>query len=550
MGGLLEKTPRFGTGGDMQWWKERVVYQIYPRSFQDSNGDGFGDLNGIISRLDYLKALGVGILWLSPVYPSPQCDNGYDISDYRSIDSRFGSLEDFDRLVAEAKARDIRIVMDLVVNHSSDQHEWFLRSRRGEKPYDEYYIWRKGRGKRPPNNWTSFFGGSAWTFDAERGEWYLHLFAPEQPDLNYRSEAVCREVEGVLKFWLDRGVAGFRCDVINILWKDSLKNGFPKPALTGSEYYLGREGTHELLKRFHSEVLLKYDCFTVGETVFVTPKKAKLLTDPARGELDMVFAFEHMETDCFFIKWLPLRFKPARLYKVLDRWQKKLPWNANYLENHDQPRSLSRFGSSKEPVMSAKALATLLLCLRGTPFLYQGQELGMKNADFTDPSQVQDVESKRMVTVLKKLGYSDKHCWKLVQRVSRDNARTPMQWDGSREAGFTMGTPWLKVNDGYKSVNAAAEEADESSVLWYYRRLIAFRKDSPALLYGSYKQSFQYGSCFGFERRYRGKALGIVVNLSDKKSAVPAVGKVIFGNSTRKLLDCELEPWEALILER
>ena len=327
------------------WWQQKVIYQIYPMSFCDSNGDGIGDLAGIISRLDYLQKLGVGALWLSPVYPSPNKDNGYDISDYCNIHPNYGTLEQMDTLIAEAKKRDIRIIMDLVINHTSNQHEWFQKSRRRIAPYTDFYIWRKGENGKKPTNWGNFFGGNCWEFDEERGEYYLHLFAKEQPDLNYHNEAVIEAIENVMRFWLDRGVAGFRCDVINIIYKEAIKNGKWRPALTGSEYYLSTPGCHRVLHRLYTDVLSQYNAFTVGETVFVTPKMADDLVNPARGELSTVFAFEHMETDCYKIKWFLRRFNPDRFFSCITKWQQQLPWNTVYLENHDQPRSVSRYGN-------------------------------------------------------------------------------------------------------------------------------------------------------------------------------------------------------------
>jgi len=534
------------------WWKEQAVYQIYPMSFCDSNGDGMGDIPGIISKLPYLKSLGVGILWLSPVYRSPGEDNGYDISDYCDIDPKFGTLADMDELIQKAKALGLRIVMDLVINHTSSQHFWFQKSRRREAPYEDYYIWRddrskQRRGKRPPNNWTSFFGGGAWTFDEVRGQWYLHLFAKGQPDLNYRNPAVIDAVEQVMDFWLARGVAGFRCDVINLLWKDSLKNGFPKGALVGSEYYISRPGCHELLKRFRREVLSKYDCFTVGETVFVSPKKARALTDPERGELDMVFSFEHMNADCFLVKWLPRKFSAQRFFKSLIKWQNKLPWNAVYFENHDQPRSVSRFGDGSPA--SAKAILTLLLTLRGTPFVYQGEELGMTNFDFTSMSDIQDVESKNMVPTLKKLGLSDEKIFRRMQHASRDNARTPMQWTAGPQGGFTTGTPWLKVNGNHVTVNAEAEEGDPDSVLNWFRTLMAYRNGSDVLKQGRFRLISREKSWIKIERRLGDERVIVAANWSDKAVRLPLVGYPILSTHGTRKLDCQLQPWEAVLIE-
>ncbi|MDO4567112.1 MAG: alpha-glucosidase, partial [Oscillospiraceae bacterium] len=380
-----------------EWWRDRVAYQIYPRSFQDSNGDGIGDIRGIISRLDYIKSLGAGIVWLSPVYCSPQKDNGYDISDYYDIDPIFGTMADMEELFAEAEKRDIKIVMDLVVNHTSDQHEWFQKSRDKNSEYRDYYIWKPGRAGGPPNNWTGFFSEPAWEYDEESGEYYLHLFTKEQPDLNYRNPRVIEEVERIMRFWLDKGAAGFRCDVINAIWKSSFEDGKKQPALVGMEHFAMQDGVHDILKKLREDVLSKYDCFAVGETALTTVEQAKLMTDKNRGELDMVFGFEHMDADCFYVKYLNRRFKAARLARILARWQGALEWNANYLENHDQCRSVSRFGDTgRYWEASAKLLCTLLLSLKGTPFIYQGEELGMTNTAWNSLDEINDVESRNV----------------------------------------------------------------------------------------------------------------------------------------------------------
>lgn len=527
----------------IEWWKKRVVYQIYPRSFMDSNGDGIGDIQGIISKLDVLHELGVGILWLSPVYCSPNEDNGYDISDYRNINPEYGTLADMDELIAEASKRDIKIVMDLVVNHTSSQHEWFKKSCQGVEPYKDYYIWRK-----KPNNWTSFFGGKAWQYVESRGEYYLHLFAKGQPDLNYDNPAVIEEVKGIMRFWLDRGISGFRCDVINILHKTTLRNGRPRIALVGREHYLSQPGTHRILKELRKDVLSKYDCFTVGESVMVTPKDAKQLCN---GELDMVFSFEHMNADCFFIKWLLRKFSPIRLYKSLAKWEKKVKWNTIYLENHDQPRSVSRFGDEKNhPIESAKALAVLLLTLKGTPFIFEGEELGMTNFDMTSMDQLNDVESKNVYSLARKLRLSENYCHKMIWQKSRDNARTPMQWSAQKHGGFTTGTPWLKVNDNHTTINFDCEHDDPNSVWSFYKELIALRNSTPALQYGTFKVSFMTKNVFAYERAFEGKKIGVIVNLSNKKQRVPCVGYTIMSNYGRTQLDCELEPYEAAVLRR
>lgn len=534
---------------DTLWWKRKIIYQIYPMSFCDSNGDGIGDLPGIISRLDYLQRLGVGALWLSPVYPSPNKDNGYDISDYCEIHPNYGTLADMDRLIAEAKKRDIRIIMDLVINHTSDRHEWFQKSRRREEPYTDFYIWRKGEKGKKPTNWGSFFGEDCWEYDEVRGEYYLHLFAKEQPDLNYHNEKVIAAIEDVMRFWLDRGVAGFRCDVINIIYKEAIKNGRWRPALTGCEYYLSTPGCHRVLHRLNRDVLSRYDAFTVGETVFVTPKMADDLVNPQREELCTVFSFEHMETDCFKIKWFLRKFKPDRFFACLTKWQNAMPWNTVYFENHDQPRSVSRYGNDAEyHDQSAKALATLLLTLRGTPFLYEGEEIGMTNFDFPDMEKVRDVESINIWNMGKRLHLPYGLRWRMIKTKSRDNARTPMQWDDSINGGFSAGTPWLSVNGNYPRINVKRQEDDPGSVLSYYRQLIAFRNGSRVLQEGDFTELYRQNGVYAYRRACDGEALTIVISLAEGERKNPASGEVVCSNYGRETAPARLAPYEALVL--
>lgn len=534
---------------DTPWWKRKIIYQIYPMSFCDSNGDGIGDLPGIISRLDYLQRLGIGALWLSPVYPSPNKDNGYDISDYCEIHPNYGTLADMDRLIAEAKKRDIRIIMDLVINHTSDRHEWFQKSRRREEPYTDFYIWRKGEKGKKPTNWGSFFGEDCWEYDEVRGEYYLHLFAKEQPDLNYHNEKVIAAIEDVMRFWLDRGVAGFRCDVINIIYKEAIKNGRWRPALTGCEYYLSTPGCHRVLHRLNRDVLSRYNAFTVGETVFVTPKMADDLVNPQREELCTVFSFEHMETDCFKIKWFLRKFKPDRFFACLTKWQNALPWNTVYFENHDQPRSVSRYGNDAEyHDQSAKALATLLLTLRGTPFLYEGEEIGMTNFDFPDMEKVRDVESINIWNMGKHLHLPYGLRWRMIKTKSRDNARTPMQWDDSINGGFSAGMPWLSVNGNYPCINVKRQEDDPGSVLAYYRQLIAFRNGSRVLQEGDFTELYRKNGVYAYRRACDGETLTVVISLAEGERKNPASGEVVCSNYGRETAPARLAPYEALIL--
>lgn len=530
----------------MEWWKDAIIYQIYPRSFQDSNGDGIGDIPGIISRLDHLQELGVGAIWLSPVYQSPNADNGYDISDYREINPEYGTMEDMDRLIEEAGKRNIRIIMDLVINHTSTSHYWFRQSRDRTSEYADYYYWRHGGPDGAlPNNWTGFFGEDCWEFDPERCEYYLHLFAKTQADLNYHNPAVLEEVKDILRFWLRKGVAGFRCDVINILWKDSLDSARRKLALTGSEHYLSLEGTHEILRQLR-EVLDEYDAFTVGETVFVSPEQARAL---CRGdELNMVFSFEHMECDQYFLKWFKRKFRPRTFFNCLTKWQKELEWNALYLENHDQPRSIPRFGSEAHWKESGKLLATLLLTMRGTPFIYQGQEIGMVNFDFDRMRQLNDVESKNVEKVLRRFHIPRKLRWKIIARTSRDNARTPFQWSGEEGAGFTEGRPWLGVNHNYKEINLAEQENDHDSIWNWYKDISRLRRENEVLRQGSFVPLEAGEQVFAYRRELGEEKWTVALNFSDRPAQIPYKGGVVRSNLGRKTFDGTLGAWEAVIL--
>lgn len=533
-----------------KWWKERVAYQIYPRSFQDSNGDGIGDIPGIISRLDALKALGIGIIWLSPVYRSPDADNGYDISDYRDINPKLGTMADMDRLFLEAKKRDIRIIMDLVINHTSDEHEWFQKSRDKGSPYRDYYIWRPGKPDgSPPNNWTSFFMGSAWTFDEKSGEYYLHLFDKKQPDLNFHNPRVIEEVKEIMRFWLDRGAAGFRCDVINVIYKSSLEDGRRRIAIQGLEHYKSQEGNHAILRQLRREVLDDYDCFTVGESVMADLPEAKLLCDPDRKELDMVFYFDHLEVDRRIERYIPKKFRAKKLLQVLAKWQQGLDWNAVYLENHDQPRIVSHYGDEGEYwERSAKMLATMEFTLRGTPFIYQGQEIGMTNFDFTGLSQLRDVESFNMDRLMKSLGIPPKLRWKWIRTASRDNARTPMQWTGEPGAGFTTGEPWIGINGNYRKINYAAQEKDPDSILHYYRRLAALRTASDTLKYGTFAPLCSRGGAIAYERRLRNERYIVLLNFLKKPVRLAFHGEVAVSNMGRQAYEGVLAPYEAVVL--
>ncbi|MDR1445843.1 MAG: alpha-glucosidase [Treponema sp.] len=565
-----------------EWWKERIVYQIYPRSFQDSNGDGIGDIPGIISRLDELQALGAGIIWLSPVYPSPDADNGYDIKDYRAIDPKFGSMADMERLIAEAGKRDIKIIMDLVINHTSDEHEWFQKSRDPKSPYRDYYIWRPGKGGRrgtkkdKPNNWTGFFMNEVWEYDETSGEYYLHLFDRKQPDLNYRNSKVIEEIKGILRFWLDKGIAGFRCDVINILYKTSLEDGKKSIAVAGIEHYKDQEGNHRILQELRRDVLDKYDCFTVGEAVMADLSGSKLLCDAERRELNMIFYFEHLEVDRVLARFIPKKFKPQKLLDVLTKWQQGLEWNAVYLENHDQSRIVSHYGDDKNYwERSAKLLAVLELTLRGTVFIYQGQEIGMTNFDFRSLKELNDVESRNLDALMKKMHIPGFLRWKWVRASSRDNSRTPVQWSAAFNAGFTSGKPWIGVNSNYTRINYESQKQNPASVLNFYKKLIALRRSSECLKYGAFERvlsggepggeasgtAYSSGSAEGsrplpgnlvaYRRSLGGEVYTVVLNFSRRFVRVPLRfpgAEIVISNTDRTVWSDRLEPWEAVVL--
>lgn len=479
------------------WWKEAVVYQIYPRSFMDSDGDGIGDLQGIISRLDYLKYLGIDVIWMSPVYKSPNDDNGYDISDYRAIMDEFGTMEDFDELLAKAHERGIRIVMDLVVNHTSDEHKWFMESRKSkDNEYRDYYIWREGKNAQtPPNNWGSCFGGPAWQYDEATDMYYLHLFSKKQPDLNWDNPKVRQEVFDMMTWWCDKGIDGFRMDVISMISKTKEMPDGEGIGLYGdfSPYCVHGPNVHKYLQEMNEKVLSKYDIMTVGETAGVTTELAKQYAGENTHELDMVFQFEHVEGDGKYGKWTDEKLPLTTLKKTLSRWQVDLygqAWNSLFWDNHDQPRAVSRFGDDRSQYreVSAKMLATCLHMLQGTPYIYQGEELGMTNYPFQSPEDFRDIES---INAYKEWcadgSLSHEVFWPCITFKSRDNARTPLQWDDSAQAGFTTGTPWIAVNPNYKEINAKAQTADPDSVFHYYKKLIALRKENPVMVYGRYE---------------------------------------------------------------
>jgi oligo-1,6-glucosidase len=542
---------------DQKYFRNHAVYQIYPRSYCDSNGDGVGDIKGILSKLDYLKDLGVGIVWLSPVYKSPNADYGYDVSDYEDINPEFGTLADMDLLIAEAKKRDIRIVMDLVVNHTSDEHKWFLESQKPNSPYRDYYFWRIGKKSDtlPPNNWTSNFGGSAWTYVPAAGAWYLHIFGVKQPDLNWRCPRVTEEVEGILRFWLDRGVYGFRCDVINQIWKDSLEDGKKTLWVVGAEHYSMKEGNHQVLRKLYEDVFSKYDCLTVGETYKVDFVNARRYEDK---ELDMFFQFDTMECDQVLLPVWRKKFPPKAFKKTIFDWQHEVDWNANYLENHDQRRSITRFGDAKKYWKeSGKMLATMVFTLRGTPFVYEGQEIGMLDYPLFQKEQYKDPVDHYIYAKARKLHFSVKQVLRMVQNTNRDNARTPMQWSNSPNAGFSAGKEtWLPLNPSYPKINVADEEKDPDSILAYYKKLLALRKADPILSYGDFEPVRTKASIMAYFRAYDGHMEFVLLNLTRKKVRLPRAirqmkGQVILSNYFGAGFTYKryLRPYESLLVK-
>lgn len=511
-----------------KWYKEMSVYQIWPRSFCDGNGDGIGDLKGVLSKLDYIKSIGVDAIWFSPLYPSPNADYGYDIADYRDISSDYGTLEEFKEIIKEAHARDLKVIMDLVVNHTSNEHKWFLESKKGkDNPYHDYYFWRKGKNGKEPNNWLSTFQGKAWEYDKDLDEYYLHVFAKEQPDLNMDNPKVRQEVKDIIRFWLDMGVDGFREDVITFISKaEGLPNGFPLPTACGIEHYSDGPHLNEYLREF-KDVLDEYDCFTVGEAPMMTTKKALKYIKEGDGQLlNMMFNFEHMSADNVITNWIKTPFNPGKLKQVYNRWQNDLfgkAWNANYIENHDQPRIISRYGSEKYRVESGKMLASMYILQSGTPFIYQGQEIGMLNANIPTIDRYKDVSAINTYNLFRKLGFSDKFTMKLCMYASRDNARTPMQWSTEKNAGFTSADePWFEVNPNYTQINVEQAEKDPNSILNFYRKILKFRKENDIVKYGDFELLKTPKNIFAFVRHYEGQKLLVVNSFSEKQYAFKA----------------------------
>lgn len=535
-----------------KWWHDSVVYQIYPRSFQDSNNDGIGDIQGIISRLDYLKELGIDALWLSPVFESPNDDNGYDISNYQGIMAEFGTMADMDQLIAQCNARGIRLIMDLVVNHTSDEHPWFVESRQSQdNSYRDYYIWRDPVQGEAPNDLVSTFSGSAWEWDQGTGQYYLHLFSKKQPDLNWENQQVRQEVWDMMNFWLEKGIGGFRMDVIDLIGKQ------PDLEVTGNGPKL-----HEYLQEMNHNTFGNYDVMTVGETWGATPEIAKLYSDPKREELSMVFQFEHIGLDEIPGKakwdWQALDFK--KLKQIFSKWQTCFNgdgWNSLFWNNHDTPRIISRWGNDSPEfrVLSGKMLATILHMQQGTPYIYQGEEIGMINTPVTEIDQLDDIESLNMYQERLEAGYSKEEILFSINKKGRDNARRPIHWNGQANGGFTEGTPWLALNPEYDTINVANALADSESLFYHYQRLIALRKEQPIVVWGEYQELLPDDEqLYVYERKLAGERWLVVANFYEQATVFQTddylATEIILSNYPDSALDLSnllLRPYEAIV---
>lgn len=535
------------------WWQEVVVYQIYPRSFKDSNGDGIGDLPGIIEKLDYLEKLGIGAIWLSPVYQSPNDDNGYDISDYEAIMTEFGTMEDMDRLIAEAKKRNIRIIMDLVVNHTSDEHAWFVEARKSkDNPYRDYYVWADpSEDGGVPNGLRSAFSGSAWQLDEATGQYYLHLFSKKQPDLNWQNEKVRQAVYQMMNFWIDKGIGGFRMDVIDLIGK------VPEKEITGNGPRL-----HEFLQEMNQATFGKHDLLTVGETWGATPEIAKLYSNPERHELSMVFQFEHIGLDQQEggEKWDLAPVDLGKLKQIFAKWQTELDnqgWNSLFWNNHDLPRMISRWGNDGQyRVESAKMLAILLHMQKGTPYIYQGEEIGMTNTAITDISQAKDIETINMYHERLANGYAKEDIIHSINVKGRDNARRPVQWNNHAFAGFSTVEPWIAVNDNYEKINVEQALADHDSIFYTYQKLIALRKANPIMIWGDFELVDTQEEVFAYLRKYQGETWLVVTNFSneahDFKYDNAKAKEIVIENMPVQLSECldlTLKPWQAFVVK-
>lgn len=533
-----------------KWWHQAVMYQIYPRSFQDSNQDGIGDINGIIQRLDYLQNLGIDGIWLSPVYESPNDDNGYDISNYEEIMAEFGTMEEMEQLIEEAQKRNIKIVMDLVVNHTSDEHAWFIEAKKSkDSVYRDYYIWREAVNNQAPNELRSTFSGSAWTLDEETGQYYLHLFGKKQPDLNWENQAVRKEIYKMMNFWLDKGIGGFRMDVIDLIGKQ------PDQLVTGNGPKL-----HDYLKEMNQATFGNKDVMTVGETWGATPEIAKLYSNPSRNELSMVFQFEHIGLDeqPGKEKWDLRPLEISALKEVFTKWQTSLGdegWNSLFWNNHDLPRIISRWGNdSIYRERSGKLFAILLHLMKGTPYIYQGEEIGMTNHPVSSIEEVNDIESKNMYWKRLEKGIAKEEILHSINTKGRDNARTPMQWDDSPQAGFTTGTPWLPVHSNYKQINVKRALEDKQSIFYTYQKLIQLRHQQEVVVWGDFQLIETVENVFAYKRIYKDEVWLIVTNISEEKQSFTSEDKIdtwIIGNLLPRttLYQCELEPYEAFAVK-
>lgn len=530
------------------WWRTSVVYQIYPKSFNDSNGDGIGDIQGIINKIDYLEELGIDVVWLSPIYDSPQEDNGYDIRNYRMIFEKYGTMKDLEELLEELHKRDMKLVMDLVVNHTSDEHPWFIESRSNkDNKYRDYYVWRDGKENgEPPTNWGSIFSGSTWEFDKETQQYYLHLFSKKQPDLNWENKELRNDIYDMMRFWLDKGIDGFRMDVINFISKDQ---NFPDGVKDeghlygdGGAYFVNGPRIHEFLNEMNQEVISNYDVMTVGEMPGASPEDAKIYTNPENEELDMIFTFEHMNLDCVNgDKWDLKDIDLVELKENFEKWQRTLHgvgWNSLYWNNHDQPRIVSRFGNDQEyRKKSAKMLATCLHMMQGTPYIYQGEEIGMTNVYFDSLNEYRDIELLNMYEEKKLIGWSHERIMKAIYTKGRDNARTPMQWDNSKNAGFTSGKPWIGINPRFKEINVKEALADSQSIFYYYQSLIQLRKKIDVITTGEFELIMRNDpNIFAYKRIERDEELIVLCNFTDQSIQIEDYDLVSLLNNASVLI--------------
>lgn len=549
---LQEEGAEDGSGISRAWWKEAVFYQVYPRSFYDSNGDGIGDIKGITAKLDHIRSLGVDAIWCSPFYDSPNADNGYDIRDYRKIMKEFGTMEDVEELIDECHKRGMKIIIDLVMNHTSDEHEWFQRALNGEKPYEDYYIWSE-----KPNNWTSFFSGSAWKYFEQRKKYALHLFAEKQMDLNWDNPQVRKEMYDIANWWLDKGADGFRLDVVSFISKtEGLPDGDPTIgsliSFTGIEHYFHGPHLDEYLREFHRECLAPHDAYTVGECPGNGLKMSRMITGDDRNELSQLFSFDHIENPGK-IRFDVYDFDLRKMIPEIVRWQTQYSdhcWPTVFFDNHDNPKMCSKIDrTDTHSVLINKLLVTMQMTLKGTPYIYQGNEIGMTDYPFTSIEEYRDIETLNFYQKLKEEGIEEKEILKRLFYGSRDHARIPMQWNSEENAGFTKGAPWIKVHPNYRTVNVESEEKEEGSVLRFYRKMIALRKENEALIYGSFTQLKTDRNIFAYERELDGKKYMVIMNLTDRERNYPFTVDQKMISSNYDSYSNRLRPFEANIFE-